>query len=169
MVDCCPAPPPKPTEMPTTQAPNDKLSHTVTAKRPNHVWHIDLTLVPTGGFWTAWLPFSLPQCCPFCWWIACIIDHFSRRVMGVAVFRKQPDSRQVQQFLAKTIPENNAKPKYVICAKGCQFWCKAFKRWCRRRKIRPRFGAVGHYGSIAVIERFIRTLKDDGLRAFSFR
>ncbi len=33
----------------------------VTAKRINHVWHIDLTLVPTQlGFWASWLPFSLP-------------------------------------------------------------------------------------------------------------
>jgi transposase len=38
----------------------------VTAKRVNHVWHVDLTLVPTQlGFWTSWLPFSLPQCWPF--------------------------------------------------------------------------------------------------------
>jgi hypothetical protein len=84
--------------------------------------------------------------------------------MGVAVFPKQPDSNQVSAFLAKTIRHNKAKPKYFICDKGPQFWCKAFKRWCRRRKIQPRFGAVGQYGSIAVIERFIRTLKDEGLR-----
>ncbi len=40
----------------------------VTAKRPNHVWHVDLTAVPTSvGFWAPWLPFALPQCWPFCW------------------------------------------------------------------------------------------------------
>ena len=39
-----------------------------------------------------------------------------------------------------------------------------FKRWCRRRKVRPRFGVVGQYGSIAAIERFIRTLKTESLR-----
>lgn len=43
-------------------------ARTVTAKRPNHVWHIDLTGVPTGsGCWAPWLPFALPQCWPFCW------------------------------------------------------------------------------------------------------
>jgi len=32
----------------------------VTAKRINHVWHVDLTLVPTRlGFWASWLPCSL--------------------------------------------------------------------------------------------------------------
>ena len=156
--------PSKPTETPATQAEVDESPRTVTAKYPNHVWHVDLTLLSIAGFWAPWLPFSLPQVWPFCWWLALVVDHFSRRVMGVAVFRKQPDSRHVQQFLAKTMRENKARPKYVVSDKGSQFWCKAFKRWCRRREIKPRFGAVGLYGSIAVIERFIRTLKEEGLR-----
>jgi putative transposase len=141
-------------------APTERV---VTAKHPNHVWHVDRTSVPLGGFWVPSLPFALPQRWPFCWWLAVVVDHFSRRVMGVAVFRKQPDSEQVTAFLASTI-RNAAKPKYIICEKGTQFWCKGFERWCRRRKIKPSFGAVGQYGSIAVIERFIRTLKDEGLR-----
>jgi hypothetical protein len=38
----------------------------VTAKYPNHVWHVDLTIVPIlGGLWTSWLPFALPPCWPF--------------------------------------------------------------------------------------------------------
>ena len=155
----------KPTETHGTRVAADELSRVVIARHPNHVWHVDLTIMPIGsGFWTAWLPFSLAQVWPFCWWLAVVIDHFSRRVMGIAVFRKQPNCKQVSGFLAKTIRETSAKPKYVICDKGPQFWCKAFKRWCRRHKIKPRFGAVCHYGSIAVIERFIRTLKDEGLR-----
>ena len=52
-----------------------------------------------------------------------------------------------------------AKPKYLICDKGKQFWCKGFKDWCRRKGIRPWFGAVGQHGSIAVVERFIQTVK----------
>ena len=157
-------PPLKPTEA-TVVAVTDEVPRVVTAKRPNHVWHVDLTVMPiSSGFWAAWLPFSLPQVWPFCWWIAAVIDHFSRRVMGVTVFKKQPESKQVSAFLAKTMRENKAKPRYVICDKGPQFWCKAFKRWCRRRGIKPRFGAVGKYGSIAIIERCIRTLKDEGLR-----
>jgi hypothetical protein len=43
----------------------------VTAKRANHVWHIDLTTVSRGaGLWAPWLPFALPQCWPFWWWLA---------------------------------------------------------------------------------------------------
>ena len=54
-----------------------------------------------------------------------------------------------------------AKPKYTVCDKGPQFWCAGFKAWCRRTRIRPRYGAVGQCGSIAVVERFIRTLKEE--------
>ena len=37
-------------------------SRIVTAKYPNHVWHVDLTVVPTGvGFWCSWFPFALPH------------------------------------------------------------------------------------------------------------
>ncbi len=62
----------------------------VTAKRINHVWHVDLTLVPTGlGFWTSWLPFSLPQCWPFAYWVAVLIDHFSRRAMGTSPYSRR--------------------------------------------------------------------------------
>ncbi len=158
---------PPPTE---PQAADDaegpvQAQRVVTAKHPNHVWHVDLTIVPTvSGFWTAWLPFSLPQRWPYCWWLAVVVDHFSRRVMGTAVFHKQPSGRQVRDFLAGTIRDAKARPKYIVCDKGSQFWCQGFKRWCKRRKIRPRFGAIGKHGSIAVIERFIRSLKSEGLR-----
>ena len=83
--------------------------------------------------------------------------------MGITVFRNQPDGQQIRQFLTKTIRQNKAKPQDVICDKAGQFWCEDIKRWCRRHKVKPRFGAVGQHGSIAVIERFIRTLKDEGL------
>jgi transposase InsO family protein len=156
--------PPTPAEGNRTTGSKTPADRIVTAKRPNHVWHVDLTVVPTGGFWTTWLPFALPQRWPFCWWVACAVDHFSRRVMGLAVFRKQPDSKAVRAFLAATFRRNGVQPKYIVTDKGGQFWCDAFKDWCKRRRIRPRFGAVGQHGSIAVVERFIRTMKDEWLR-----
>jgi transposase len=76
----------------------------VTAKYPGHLWHADLTVVPAArGFWTAWLPFTLPQCWPFAWWIALADDHFSRRVMGYAVFLKEPSSAGVCTMLGRGI------------------------------------------------------------------
>jgi len=78
------------------------LPRTVAAHYPNHVWNVDLTAVPIrGGSWTPFLPFTLPQVWPFYWWIAVAMDMFSRKVMGFAVFKKQPTSRQVQAFLGR--------------------------------------------------------------------
>ena len=38
------------------------------------------------------------------------------------------------------------------------------KAWCREQGVRLRFGAVGRYGSLSVVERFIQTLKAEGMR-----
>ena len=53
----------------------------VTAKRPNHVWHLDLTTVPTvSGFWASWLPFAVLQCWPFCCWVGVAPSTITRDV-----------------------------------------------------------------------------------------
>jgi putative transposase len=133
----------------------------VTSRYPDHLWQVDLTTVRiVSGFWTAWLPFSLPQCWPFCWWVAAVLDHFSRRVMGFAVFKTPPTSEALRALLGRTIRSTKATPRHLVCDKGPQFWNDGFKAWCQRRAIRPRFGAIGQHGSIAVIERFIRTMKE---------
>ena len=75
----------------------------VTAKRPNHLWHVDLTLVPTaGGFWVSWCPFPIAQRWPFCWWVAVVVDHFSRRALGTATFKKEPTAADVEKALDRT-------------------------------------------------------------------
>lgn len=80
------------------------------------------------------------------------------------MFRTPPSSEAVRAFLVRAISAAGQAPKHLVCDKGSQFWCEGFKEWCRRRGIRPRFGDVGQHGSIAVVERFIRTLKYEGLR-----
>jgi transposase InsO family protein len=118
-------------------------------------------MVPTqAGMWCSWLPCALPQCWPFCWWLAFVLDHHSRRIMGFAVFLRPPSSTAVRAFLDRVIHAAGTAPKYLISDKGCQLWCAAFKRWCQRRNIKLRFGAIGKHGSIAVLERAIRTLKE---------
>ena len=132
----------------------------VTAKYSNHLWHIDLTVVPTGRFWTPWFPFSLPQFWPFAFWVGIVIDHYSRRIMGVAAFRSQPSSEAIRAFLGRTISKAKKTPRHVVCDRGKQFDCPGFRKWCRRKGIKsPRYGAVGRHGSIAVIERAILTTK----------
>jgi putative transposase len=140
----------------------------VTAKRPNHVWHVDLTTVPTAaGFWAPWLPFAVLQVWPFCWCLAVVIDGYSRRALGCALFKRQPRSEQVRQFLDRVISGVGTAPKYLITDSGVQFTCAAFKPWCLRHGIRHRKGAVGKIGSIALIERYIKSLKSECTRVLS--
>ena len=137
----------------------------VKAKCPDHIWHVDLSVVPTAaGFWVPWLPFSMPQRWPFCWWVAVVIDHFSRRVCGFALFANMPTSADVCAFPDQVSKRTGIRPRHIITDKGRQFCCETFKSWCRKRGVRPRFGAVGTHGSIAVIERFIRSMKTECTR-----
>ena len=94
-----------------------KAGQVVTAKRPNHVWHVDLTLVPTQiGMWCPWLPCALPQYWPFCWWLALVLDHHSRRIMGFAAFWRPPASVEIRTFLGRVIHAAGTAPK---CADAC--------------------------------------------------
>jgi putative transposase len=148
---------PPPVEETAEPAPD----RVVTAKYPGHVWHVDLTEVPTGlGYWCSWLPYAVPQSWPFCWWVAIVVDHFSRRAMGVTAFESQPTSEVVRAFLGRAIAKAKKAPRYIVCDRGREFDCLGFRDWCRRKGIKkPRYGAVGKHGSIAVVERFILTMK----------
>ena len=143
---------------------NDKALRRVISQYPNHVWNIDLTSIPISGFWAAWFPFALPQCWPFCWWICLVIDHFSRRITGFAVFKAQPSSDDLCRMLNRLLHRSKVKPKHIISDRGPQFDCEQFKAWTRCKGIKHRYGAVGKYGSIAIIERFILSLKSEYLR-----
>jgi len=137
----------------------------IPATRPNHVWHIDLTTVPTiGGFWISWLPFALPQRWPFCWWVAAVIDHFSRRAMGTMTFKQEPTAPHVRGFLNRVCRRASCWPGHLIADHGPQFTSNEIQDWCKRHGIGLRWGAIGKYGSIAVVERFIRSLKNECAR-----
>ncbi len=136
----------------------------VRSKKPNHVWQVDLTLVPTAaGFWVPWFPFSILQLWPFSWRVACVVDHYSRRVMGFALFKKEPKSVDIRTFLGRVVKRYGA-PKYIVSDKGGQFDCDGYKAWCVRRDIDPRYAAAESIRATAVIERFFLSLKDEWLR-----
>jgi transposase InsO family protein len=87
------------------------------------------------------------------------MDHYSRRIMGISLFEREPTSAAVRAFLGRVIHTAGTKPRHLVCDQGPHFSCHQFQPWCRRKGIRLRFGAIGQRGSIAVIERLILTLK----------
>ncbi len=122
-------------------------------------------MIPTtAGFWVPWLPFSKLLRWPLCWWVAVVIDQFSRRVCGFALFKTMPSSSDVCEFLDRVTRRTATKPSHIITDKGRQFISATFKSWCRKRHIWPRYGAVGKHASVAVIERFIRSMKAECTR-----
>jgi transposase InsO family protein len=155
------APPPKPKRRAARPA---KKKRVVTAKYPHHLWHVDITLVPTfAGFWVPWTPFSLPLRWPFCWHVVTVMDHFSRAVGRSAAFRKQPTAAEVCCVLDAAARRAKRRPRHIVSDQGAQFQ-GVYKEWCARNRVKPRYGAIGKHGSIAVLERFHRTIKDEALR-----
>jgi transposase InsO family protein len=149
----------------TEDGGSEVTTRVVTAKHPDHVWNVDLTVIPTAaGFWVPWFPFSLPQRWPFCWWLAVAVDHFSRRLQGFAIFVNKPCAEEVCVFLDRAVERVGARPKHIITDQGGQFISDEFAAWCGRRGVRPRKGAVGKQGSIAIVERLIRSVKHECTR-----
>ena len=116
-----------------------------------------------GGFWVPWSPRALPPIWPFCWWVAAVVDHYSRRVLAWRVFWRQPTAEQVVGMLDWARVVSGGAPRYMVTDQGSQFRDE-YRGWCDAHGVTPRYGAVGRYGSIAVIERFWGTMKREGLR-----
>jgi len=163
---CIDEPPidPEKIETPPEISPSEEFektgNHEVQAWYSNHVWSGDLSEVPTSnGFWCPWHPFAVPQQHPYCWWVYVVIDHFSRRIMGFAIFKTQPTAEDICRAMDRIRSENGVKPKYFVSDKGVQFDSYAFRKWCTENGVKNRYGAVGKFGSIAVTERVIKSLK----------
>jgi putative transposase len=151
-----PANPPEP--------PNDDSGKQcrIVSKYPGHTFHADLTAVPiSGGFWTNWMPNAVWQRWPVCWWVLNVIDHFSRRSMGFAVFECRPTSEEVTAALDRIMAAGHVCPKHLIVDQGPEFNCQHFKDvWCEAKNTQYRLGAVNRHGSLAVVERFHRAMKE---------
>jgi len=59
---------------------------------------------------------------------------------------------------------NGVVPKYVVLDRGSQFDCNMFRDWCQSEDIKIRFGKIGEHGSIARVERFHCSMKDECTR-----
>jgi transposase InsO family protein len=96
--------------------------------------------------------------------VAVVFDAFSRMPLSVWVFSKEADAREIAQFVSKAA-RRHGRPAHFVSDRGPCFTGEVFCLRLRRLGVKQRFGAVGKKGSIALIERLWRTLKDTlGLR-----
>jgi putative transposase len=159
---------------PPTAVADVKATSQTSTKRPivarhtHHVWQLDLTVIPTrAGFWTPWLPFALGQSWPACWWLALVIDHFSRHVVGYAVFEKQPASIEVRAFLGRAFTAVGRAPRYLVTDLGAQFTASDFRSWCDKKDVHLRYASKASIRATAVVERFFLSLKTEMLHRIS--
>jgi transposase InsO family protein/DNA-binding XRE family transcriptional regulator len=118
----------------------------VRAKRPNHVWMVDLTDVK-GLFGIVTFK------------VAVVFDAFSRMPLSVWVFSKEASAPEIARFVSKAA-KRHGRPAHFISDHARCFTGQVFRRKLLRLGVKQRFGAVGKKGSIALIERLWRTLKD---------
>jgi putative transposase len=126
----------------------------VSARGPNDVWLLDLTSVK-GLFGLQGFR------------IAAVLDAFSRAPLAVRVFAGEPTAPDVVALFESAV-RRHGRPRHVVSDQGTQFAAELFAQALERCGVRQRFGAVGHKGSVALIERFWRTLKE-ALRLPLFR
>ena len=144
---------PKPRNPPASVATRDKReekqeSRSIPAWYPNHVWSVDTTKVWGWGLW----PIQ----------VLVAIDHFSRKVVCIAPL-EGPNAGWIIEALDQAMRKDGA-PKHIISDQAPVFTGDAFAELLQQRNIKPRVGAVGKKGSIAVTERVIKTLKYEWLK-----
>ena len=123
----------------------------VRVKRPNHIWMVDLTDVK-GLF--GLVTFK----------VAVVFDAFSRMPLSARVFSKEASATEIARLVSRTA-RRHGRPAHFISDHARCFTGQTFRRKLKRLGVKQRFGAIGKKGSIALIERLWRTLKDTlGLR-----
>jgi transposase InsO family protein len=71
----------------------------------------------------------------------------------------QPSAEEIAGFVSRT-RKQRGPPDHFVSDQGRCFTGQVFRRKLRRLGVKQRFGAIGKKGSIALIERLWRTLKD---------
>ncbi len=117
----------------------------IRARRPRHIYMLDLTSV---GGWLRIFDFK----------IAMVLDAYSRFPVAAQVFVKEPSAVEIRELLRRAF-DRHGPPDILVTDHGSAFTATRLRSFLRRRNVAHRLGAVGHSGSIAIIERSWRTLK----------
>ncbi|MBI3270438.1 MAG: transposase [Planctomycetes bacterium] len=152
------AKPPRPT--PTAPAARKDRARkpskrrTVRARRPHHVWLVDLTVFK--------LAFGLIHLRA-----GAVLDAFARSVIAIDLCPTEPTAAWASRLFSRATRAAGRSPKHLVTDQGPPFTSERFRQTVKTRGTRQRFGAIGCSGSISLIERFWRTLKTDALPFFA--
>ena len=141
---------PKPKNSPSSENTKQLEEHkerSIPASYPGHVWSVDHTIFLRWGFMPTYLLVA--------------IDHYSRKVM-CALPLDGPNAGWTINALESAF-ELFGAPKHIIMDQGSVFTSTAFREMLNNWNVKPRWGAIGKHGSIAVTERVIKTLKYEWL------
>ncbi|WP_428387667.1 transposase [Mucisphaera sp.] len=109
---------------------------------PNHVWHMDLTMLKV-----LWLRFE----------VAAIMDGFSRKMLALKVFSSSPNTNQLVSLIDE-VSGQAGLPRYLVTDRGGQFQ-KRFRNELKNRGIEHARGRARTWQFNAKIERLFWSLK----------
>jgi transposase InsO family protein len=92
--------------------------------------------------------------------LAVVFDVFARMPLAWKTFWVHPSSRTLARLLARA-SSSFGSASVLITDRGAPFTSKTFRTAAAKLGIDHRFGAVGESGSIAILERFWKTLKTE--------
>jgi putative transposase len=117
----------------------------------NQVWSLDRTRVYRWGIWPTW--------------VLVAVDHCSRKLVSVSSLYGS-DGGWVIEAMERAF-RRHGPPTELVSDRDPVFTSAAFQQLLCRWGVRQRFGTLGRYGSVAVAERAILTLKEEWLRRVS--
>ena len=128
-------------------APNH-LNRQFQPTRPDYTWAGDITYVATAVGWL---------------YVAIVMDLFARRIIGWACSRR-PDTDLVVTALDRAW-QARGKPAEVMfhSDQGVQYTSTEFTKYLRERRFVRSMSRGGNCWDNAVVERFFRSLKSEGL------
>jgi transposase InsO family protein len=139
-------PPVDPPPSSDPRSPTRSRLTTVRGDYPNHLVVIDITRIPML------FPFLYMH-------LVAVLDAFSRLPLGLTVRFFEPSALDVIGLLERVIA-THGKPRHLVMDQGTQFTAPTFKSFLDQQHIHYRYGRVGEFHSISLIDRFFRTLKD---------
>jgi transposase InsO family protein len=112
-------------------------------KRPSHFWGSDLTTIELR----------------FKFYLGAIVDLYSRDILAWRLFHNQPSSAEMAALFGQAAAQHG-KPEHFVSDQGGQFVGEPLRAALERLGVESRHGAVGQKGSIAIVERMWRSLKE---------